>query len=103
MASVKQMKKTEGQPKSHFVVKVQATLEKNKPKHGDCLVLYNKERSFLVRIDKENNDQVYDELFKNIVEKGWHGLKGYFHVIFNADKPGKFKINSTRILPHEPW
>ena len=71
--------------------------------YGSPMLIYNNDRSFEIQLFKENNDQVYDELFKNIVEKGWHGLKGYFHVIFNADKPGKFKINSSRILPHEPW
>ena len=71
--------------------------------NSGMIYLYNQDRSFQVNLFKENNDQVYDELFKNIVEKGWHGLKGYFHVIFNADKPGMFKINSSGILPNEPW
>ena len=95
------VKQPSNKQKSHFVVKVQVTMTRmRQPDQEGPLSIYNKDRTFSVSILKENNDQVYDELFKNIVESGYHGLKGYFHVIFNADKPGKFKINSSRILPN---
>ena len=87
-------------PKSHFVVKVQIPMMDD---GGAPLSIYNKDTSFQTMLYKENNEYVHEELVKNIKEKGFHGLKGYFQVIFKADNPGRFKINSSMILPNEAW
>ena len=100
------MKNAGKTPKSHFVVKVQIPMEQmlREPGYGKTISVYNKDRSFQIGLDKENNDHVYDELYKAIAEKGWHGLIGFFHAIYDPSARGKkFKINSTRMLPQEPW
>ena len=92
-------------PKSHFVVKVQIPMEQMmfEPGYRKPLGVYNKDRSFHIALDKENNDHVYDELYKTVADKGWHGLIGFFHAIYDPSAKGKkFKINSTRMLPQEP-
>ena len=91
--------------KSHFVVKIQVPLSMgNVPDKEADLGVYNKDRSFMISLRKENNEDVYKELCSTIETEGFRGLKGYFHAILEK-KGGKeiLKINTTRICPLEPW
>ena len=72
---------------------------------GDMGV-YNKDKSFFVKIGREGNEAVHKEIFERIISEGVHGLKGYFHAILEKKKEnGKevLKINTQRIGPAEAW
>ena len=68
------------------------------------IMVYNKDRSFNINLRKEDNEDVYEELFEKIEADGFRGVKGYFHAILEM-KEGRevFKINTKRICPLEPW
>ena len=91
--------------KSHFVVKIQVplTIGTSPDSNGD-LGVYNKDRSFMISLRKEDNEDVYKELRDTIEMEGFKGLKGYFHAILEKRGGKEFlKINTTRICPLEPW
>ena len=69
------------------------------------LIIYNKDKSFEIHLDKEGNEEVYNKLCQKIDSEGYYGTKGYFHAIL---KPGdkhsnQFRINADNIFPLEPW
>ena len=96
--------------KNHFVVKVQAGVVARPTR--DPLLVYNKDRSLLGNLHREEQEVVYDMLVGKIREAGYKGLKGYFYVICSGEgtksckKKGKLhniKINTEKILPVENW
>ena len=92
--------------KCHCAVKVQTNMV---VKDGDLLV-YNKDYSICGNLQRHRQEKIYDMLVMAINEKGYHGLKGFFHAIFNPEEVGqenvrylKVKINPSKILPLDSW
>ena len=91
--------------KKHFAVKVQITLHnRGKPDYESGLVIYNRDKSFHVRLLKKGNEVLHKKLRHKITSDGYAGLKGYFHAIL---EPGDKEANQFRINPEnifiEPW
>ena len=84
--------------KNHFVVKIQID-HSDEDAEIPPMIIVNKDKSFSVKLEKENNATVFDELYQNIVSHGHNGRKGYFHVIRKKNTTGKFEINSVNIQP----
>ena len=62
--------------KSHFVVKVQIDEDPGHP-----LLVFNEERSIYGHLSKSGNENVYDELNRQIQNSGIERPKGYFRAI----------------------
>ena len=70
------------------------------------LLVYNKEKSLYIILNREGNESVHNELCERICSEGFQGIKGYFHAILEVQEEGKkelLKINTVRIGPVEPW
>ena len=94
-----QAKALETKPlKEQFIVKVQID-HSDEDAEIPPMIIVNKDKSFQVKLEKENNATVFDELYQNIVSHGHKGRKGYFHVIRKKNAPGKIEINSVNIQP----
>ena len=95
--------------KSFFTVKVQTPmpLPSGEPVRSGPLAIYNKDKSFMKMLRRENNEFVYEELRKNIAKEGYLGMKGYFHAMLDncgdSSAAGRLKIKSGKILPLQPW
>ena len=92
--------------KGHFVVKVKIEHSKDDDLRPPSMIISNKDKTFEAKLEKDTNETVFEELYQNIVSKGWNGRKGYFHVLVDKVRRGtvrKFKINSSRILKNESW
>ena len=90
--------------KRHFLAKVRIVHDVDDDVELPWMMITSKDKSFSVKLLKENNAVIFDELYKNIVSRGWMGRKGHFHVL--TDKTGangKFKINSSRIVKNVNW
>ena len=92
--------------KCHCAVKVQTNMA---VKDGHLLV-YNKDYSICGNLHREGQEKNYDMLVMAINEKGYNGLKGFFHAIFNPEEFGqenvrylKVKINPLKMLPLDTW
>ena len=69
---------------------------------NDDMFVYNSDKSFLVRIFKDENDEAsYNELHMKIKTEGFNGEKGYFHAKLINEKI--VQINVKRMLPLKPW
>ena len=66
------------------------------------MFVYNSDKSYWVTIDKDKNEEAFNELDLKIKTEGFHGQKGYFHAIFSRSAES-VKINVKRILPLKPW
>ena len=69
--------------KNHFVVKVQAGVVARPTR--DPLLVYNKDRSLLGNLHREEQEVVYDMLVGKIREAGYKGLKGYFYATCSGE------------------
>jgi len=87
--------------KSHFVVKVQVPLFE--PGHEALMLIYNRDKSFLIHVKKEKNEKAYTELVDIIRSRGFQKMKGYFHAILCDESSKTVRINTKRILPLQPW
>ena len=95
--------------KHHFNVKIQVLLC-TWPRLFDVdtsdadLYIYNEDKSFNISLPKLGNEELHRQLYSKIKSEGYHGMKGYFHVIM---EPGDQKANQFRINPEnifvEPW
>ena len=65
------------------------------------LALYNKDKSYMTYLDKEENEIVHQALVLEVKRNGVNGLKGYFYALIDSNN--KLKINPSRILPPETW
>ena len=72
-------------------------------------MVYDRERSFRLYLNKELNPDVFPRLQKLITERGVWGLKGYFQAIGSHEARGgsgktvKVEINIENILPRQDW
>ena len=71
-------------------------------------MVYDRERSFRLYLNKELNPDVFPRLQKLITERGVWGLKGYFQAIKSAEESGqpgtvKLEIDIENILPRQNW
>ena len=65
------------------------------------LSIYNKDKSYIAYLEKEENEIVHRALVLEVKRNGVNGLKGYFYA--SIDSNNKLKINPSRILPPETW
>ena len=72
-------------------------------------MVYDRERSFRLYLNKELNPDVFPRLQKLITERGVWGLKGYFQAIKSPAESGtsdntvKVEIDIENILPRQDW
>ena len=71
-------------------------------------MVYDRERSFRLYLNKELNPDVFPRLQKLITERGVWGLKGYFQAIKSPEESGqpgtvKLEIDIENILPRQNW
>ena len=92
--------------KSHFVVKVQVAFDMigGRVIPEGALAIYNKDKSFIINLQKKDNEELHSQLVLKITAEGFGGLKGYFHVILEPGDKAKnqFRINPENIFV-EPW
>ena len=89
--------------KSHFVVKVQLTMV-----DGPMLV-YNKDKTIIGHLLRKGNEDVYDELGRQIQRAGFGTGQGFFRAILNKVKEKisphviELQINPLRQQIVENW
>ena len=105
--------------KDHFVVKVEAALRKEKSVAGAVthqkvdkkapLFVRNKAGSLVGKLEPSSNPTIHAELVAMIKEKGWQGMLGFFHAIYDpmtgarVKNTVEIKINPKIILPVNTW
>ena len=89
--------------KHHFMVKLQIALVAlpSRQKHNPFLI-YNEDRTLLGDLWRDGNENVYDELLKQVRSRGTGKVKGYFRAFFEREKE-ELKINPMRIQVVNNW
>ena len=107
------------QKKDHFVGKVEPALRKWGTVVGPVtlqevdekgpLFVRNKAGTLVGKLEQSSNPTVHAELVAMIKEKGWKGMLGFFHAIYDpmtgarVKNTVEIKINPKMILPVNTW
>ena len=71
------------------------------------LVIKNRELSLYGWIEKEMNEEIYDEIVDVVKRSGWRGIRAYFYCKVEKTDSNNLanvvKINVSRVLPVEIW
>ena len=104
------------QKKDHFVVKVEPALRSvagavtlQEVDENGPLFVRNKAGTLVGKLEQSSNLSVHAELVAMIKEKGWKGILGFFHAIYDpmtgarVKNTVEIKINPKIILPVNTW
>ena len=96
--------------KDHFVVKVETALIKLGTVVGAAVALQevdgegplfvrNKAGTLVGKLEQSSNPTIHAELVAMIKEKGWQGMLGFFHAIYEPMTGARVKTEHSRDQP----